>query len=74
MAGLTDRRNIVLDMLAADPALRCAWTCEDTGADPVPLRLVVRGKGTSELAIPRETFAALELPMLVDRLTREGTS
>ncbi len=67
--GLSDRRRVVLDMLAADPSIRYAWTCTDTGADPVTLTLAIRGAGTCELAIPRAKFSALELPMLIDRFT-----
>lgn len=66
--GLSDRRRAVLDMLKADPALRAAWTCADTGGDPVVLTLAVRGAGTCELAIPREHFDALGLPGLINRL------
>ena len=70
--GLSDRRRVVLDMLAADPALRVAWTCADDGGDPVVLTLAVRGVGTCELAIPRERFDALvlTLPGLIDGLAR----
>lgn len=67
--GLSDRRRVVMDMLAADPAITYAWTCTDTGADPVTLTLAIRGKGTVELAIPRAKFDALELPMLIERFT-----
>ena len=68
--GLPDRRRVVLDMLAADPSIRYAWTCTDTGADPVTLTLAIRGAGTCELAVPRERFNALELPQLIDKLTK----
>lgn len=71
--GLSDRRRTVLDMLEADPAVNYAWTCADDGADPVRLTLAVRGRGTCELAIPRERFDALGLPMLIDKLTQGGT-
>lgn len=67
--GLSDRRRVVLDMLAADPALRVAWTCDDSAeADQVVLTLAVRGAGTCELAIPRDRFSALELPQLIAKL------
>lgn len=66
--GLIDRHGVVLDMLNADPALRAAWTCADTGDDPVVLTLAVRGAGTCELAIPREHFDALGLPGLINWL------
>lgn len=68
--GLSNRRRAVLDMLNADPALRAAWTCSDTGGDPVVLTLAVRGVGACEMEIPRERFDALALPGLVERLTR----
>lgn len=71
--GLSDRRRVVLDMLAADPTIRHAWTCADDGADPVILTLAVRGTGTCDLAVPRERFDALSLPMLIAELTREDT-
>ena len=66
--GLSDRRRVVVDMLAADPALRVAWTCADDGADPVRLVVAIRGKGTCELAIARERFDALALPGLIGQL------
>ncbi len=67
--GLTDRRRVVLDMLAADPALRVAWTCDDSaGNDPVRLVVAVRGAGCCEMGIPRAKFDALELPMLIEKL------
>ena len=69
LPGLSGRRRAVLDMLAADPAVNYAWTCTDTGADPVTLTLAIRGTGTVELAIPRAKFDALELPMLIERFT-----
>ena len=71
--GLSDHRRVVQDMLAADPSITYAWTCADDGSDPVTLTLAIRGKGTCELAIPRERFAALELPQLIDQLTQEDT-
>ncbi len=70
--GLSDRCRAVLDMLAADPAVNYAWTCSDDGSDAVLLTMAIRGRGTCELGIPREKFAALELPMLIDRLTQES--
>jgi len=54
-----------VDMLAADPALRVAWTCADDGADPVRLVVAIRGAGCCELAIPRAKFDALALPGLI---------
>lgn len=76
IAGLSDRRRVALDMLAADPALRVAWLCEDRDEDPVVLTLAIRGKGACELAIPRERFDALALPLLIERLaqTLEGAA
>ena len=68
--GLSDRRRVVLDMLAADPALRVAWTCADDGADPVRLVIAIRGTGAWEMAIPRAKFDALALPQLIDRLAQ----
>lgn len=70
--GLSDRRRMVLDMLAADPAVRVAWTCADDGGDPVTLTLAIRGEGICDLAIPRERFdaLALSLPGLIDGLAR----
>ncbi|HEY9224621.1 MAG TPA: hypothetical protein VIP27_10780 [Variovorax sp.] len=68
--GMAERRREVLAMLAADPDLRVAWTCDDSAeADPVVLTLAVRGAGTCELAIPRDRFSALELPMLIAKGT-----
>lgn len=70
--GLSERRRVVVGMLNADPALRAAWTCADTGGDPVVLTLAVRGVGTCELAIPRAKFdeMALSLPGLIDGLAQ----
>lgn len=70
--GLSDRRRVVLDMLAVDPALRVAWTCEDRGEDPVVLVLAIHNKGAVELAIPRERLDALALPQLIDQLSRDA--
>lgn len=68
--SMADRRREVLAMLAADPALRAAWTLDDRAeADPVVLTLAIRGAGTCELAIPRDRFSALELPMLIAKGT-----
>ena len=66
--GRADRRREVLDRLAADPDLRVAWTCSDDGADPVVLVLAIRCAGTVEMAIPREKFNPLALPMLIEGL------
>ena len=69
--GLDARRRFVMERLAADPALRVAWTCADDGADPVILTLAIRGKGTCDLAIPRAKFNALALPDLIGQLTTQ---
>lgn len=67
--GLSDRRRVVIDILKKYPSLRYAYTVDDDRADPVRLVLAVRNVGTCELAIPRAKFDALELPLLIDRLT-----
>lgn len=67
--GMAERRREVLAMLAADPDLNVAWTCDDSaGNDPVVLTLAIRGAGCCEMAIPREKCDPLALPMLIDRL------
>ncbi|WP_448505467.1 hypothetical protein [Immundisolibacter sp.] len=66
--GLDARRRFVLERLAADPALRVAWTCADDGADPLRLVVAIRGGGACELAIARERFDALALPGLIGQL------
>ena len=67
--GMADRRREVLAMLAADPDLRVAWTCDDSAeADPVVLTLAVRGAGCCEMAIPRARYDPLALPMLIAKL------
>lgn len=67
--GLEDRRRVVLDRLADDPAARAAWLCTDDGeSDPVLLTLAIRGKGSCELAIPRARFDAFALPQLIGEL------
>lgn len=68
-AGLDVRRRVVLDMLAADPTLRVAWTCADDGADPLILTLAIRDSGAGQLAIPRAKFDALALPGLIGQPT-----
>jgi hypothetical protein len=70
--GLTERRRVVLAMLADDPATRVAWTCADDGArDPLLLTLAIRGRGTCELAIPRAGFDALALPQLIGAMVEQ---
>lgn len=66
--GLDARRREVLARLAADPALRVAWTCADDGGDPVRLVVAIRDAGCCELAIPRAKFEALALPQLIGSL------
>ena len=68
--GLSDRRRVVLGMLARDPSIRYAWTCEDRDTDPVVLTLAIRGQGCCELAIARERFDALSLPQLIADLAK----
>lgn len=67
--GMAERRREVLDLLAADPDLRVAWTCDDSaGNDPVRLVVAVRGAGCCEMGIPRAKFDPLALPMLIAKL------
>lgn len=74
--GLSDRRRVVLGMLAADASINYAWTCGDDGSDPVTLTLAIRAVGTVELAIPRAKFDAFALPGLMADLAakQEGTA
>ncbi|MGK2941287.1 MAG: hypothetical protein ACSLFJ_06355 [Immundisolibacter sp.] len=62
------RRRGVLDMLAADPAIRYAYTLADDETDPLRMVIAIRDTGTAELAIPREGFDLLALPALIGRL------
>lgn len=72
--GLLDRRRTVLDLLHADPGLRCAWFLADDGTDPLRLIIAIRGKGAAELAIPRERFDPLALPGLIGELAARGAA
>jgi len=60
------RRQRVLAMLAANPALRLAVVCDAEG-NPVPAAVAIRGKGTCEVLIPAARFDPFRLLDLVAR-------
>jgi len=64
------RRQRVIAMLAANPGMRYAMTT-DIDADPetVILTLVIRGKATCELRIPKAKYCPI---LLLDLLNRYG--
>ena len=64
--GADGRRQRVLAMLAADPALRLAVVCDGQG-DPVPVAVAIRDKGTCEVWIPAAHFDPFGLMELVER-------
>lgn len=71
VASLSDpeaeaRRQRVVAMLAAHPALRLAVVCDGQG-DPVPVAVAIRDKGTCEVLIPAARFDRFALLDLVER-------
>lgn len=66
--GMDARRRGVLDMLAADSAIRYAYRLADDETDPMRMVIAIRDTGAAELAIPREGFDLLALPALIGRL------
>lgn len=65
------RRQRVLAMLAANPALRLAVVCDAEG-DPVPVAVGIRDKGTCEVHIPAARFDPFALLELVEPAWRRG--
>jgi hypothetical protein len=69
-AAAEARRQRVLAMLAANPALRIAVVC-DGGGDPVPIAIAIRDRGTCELMIPRDRYDGA---LLLDLIEHHATT
>ncbi len=64
------RRVEVLSMLAREPSITHAFVCDDESeADYVIVTVGIRGIGTCDLRIPRETYDGLPVLELIEEHT-----